>query len=332
VKATRGGTGWFAVASAMITNEVVAGGLLSSDPWAVEVDTWHSLVYVTLMPPYTARAGREAMAGTMPGIKVYDTDLHLLTNLTPWAYRAMPNGIAVDNRDGSYFVCDSLSNMVYKYERGVATLLTSWGITGSKPSEFNNPSDLDVDLNGWVYVADSGNDRVQVFAPPGGGELFGGNVNMIVNKAKVNINWKQHAKGKNKDTVNLSGLAAIDVHTNITSLKGLSMQFTFGDLLMISNMLPTKTDKKGKTATYKPDKNHIAKLKFKPQAAIITFQVQTKNGNISNDIHVTDTPITSPWLWEEAKLSLSNGYYYGTHLMRLMHTNKVNKVYKAWKK
>ncbi len=40
-----------------------------------------------------------------------------------------------------------------------------WGSLGSAPGQFSNPSGIAVDGDGLVYVADSSNDRIQVFQP-----------------------------------------------------------------------------------------------------------------------------------------------------------------------
>ncbi|MFX5510160.1 hypothetical protein ABTD49_19965, partial [Acinetobacter baumannii] len=41
--------------------------------------------------------------------------------------------------------------------------LSSWGQPGSGPGEFNLPHNIACDADGWVYVADRENHRVQVF-------------------------------------------------------------------------------------------------------------------------------------------------------------------------
>ena len=49
-----------------------------------------------------------------------------------------------------------------KFDSG-GTLLTSWGGQGTAPGEFDTPHSIVVDAEGWVYVADRQNRRVQVF-------------------------------------------------------------------------------------------------------------------------------------------------------------------------
>lgn len=44
---------------------------------------------------------------------------------------------------------------------------TQWGSTGSGPGSFENPCGLAVDKQGFIYVADSHNDRIQKFNPRG---------------------------------------------------------------------------------------------------------------------------------------------------------------------
>ena len=44
----------------------------------------------------------------------------------------------------------------------------TWGKPGDKAGEFNEPVGIVVDDEGWVYVADTGNGRIQQFGPDGG--------------------------------------------------------------------------------------------------------------------------------------------------------------------
>jgi hypothetical protein len=48
------------------------------------------------------------------------------------------------------------------------TFITKWGSRGSGDGQFNDPWGIAVDASGNVFVADTGNDRVQVFAPVSG--------------------------------------------------------------------------------------------------------------------------------------------------------------------
>ncbi|HTQ00802.1 MAG TPA: peptidyl-alpha-hydroxyglycine alpha-amidating lyase family protein [Casimicrobiaceae bacterium] len=64
---------------------------------------------------------------------------------------------------GEIYVCDGYGNArVHKYSPDGKRLL-SWGQPGAGPGEFNLPHNIACDADGWVYVADRENHRVQVF-------------------------------------------------------------------------------------------------------------------------------------------------------------------------
>ena len=64
---------------------------------------------------------------------------------------------------GDIYVSDGYGNArIHKYSPD-GKLLKSWGGSGSGPGEFNIPHNLCCDPDGWVYVADRENHRVQVF-------------------------------------------------------------------------------------------------------------------------------------------------------------------------
>ena len=64
---------------------------------------------------------------------------------------------------GDIYISDGYGNSrVHKYSPD-GKLLKSWGESGTGPGEFNIPHNLCCDPDGWVYVADRENHRVQVF-------------------------------------------------------------------------------------------------------------------------------------------------------------------------
>ena len=64
---------------------------------------------------------------------------------------------------GDIFVSDGYGNArVHKFSPD-GDLITSWGDFGSGPGQFNLPHNITTDPDGWVYVADRENHRVQVF-------------------------------------------------------------------------------------------------------------------------------------------------------------------------
>jgi hypothetical protein len=64
---------------------------------------------------------------------------------------------------GDIYVSDGYGNArVHKYTPD-GKLIHSWGSPGIGPGEFNFPHNICCDADGWVYVADRENHRVQVF-------------------------------------------------------------------------------------------------------------------------------------------------------------------------
>jgi DNA-binding beta-propeller fold protein YncE len=64
---------------------------------------------------------------------------------------------------GDIYVSDGYGNSrVHKYAPN-GKLLLSWGGPGTDPGEFNIAHNITCDADGWVYVADRENHRVQVF-------------------------------------------------------------------------------------------------------------------------------------------------------------------------
>jgi DNA-binding beta-propeller fold protein YncE len=75
--------------------------------------------------------------------------------------------VAIDPRNGDFYVSDGYGNArVHKYTPN-GKLLFSWGESGTDPGEFNIAHNIATDKDGWVYVADRENHRVQVFDPNG---------------------------------------------------------------------------------------------------------------------------------------------------------------------
>ncbi len=64
---------------------------------------------------------------------------------------------------GDIYVSDGYGNAcVHKFSPD-GRLIKSWGTSGIGPGEFNLPHNINCDEDGWVYVADRENHRVQVF-------------------------------------------------------------------------------------------------------------------------------------------------------------------------
>jgi hypothetical protein len=71
--------------------------------------------------------------------------------------------VAIDPRTGDLYVSDGYGNSrVHKYSPD-GKLLFSWGGPGTDPGEFNLVHNIATDSDGWVYVADRENHRIQIF-------------------------------------------------------------------------------------------------------------------------------------------------------------------------
>jgi streptogramin lyase len=83
----------------------------------------------------------------------------------------MPAGIAV-NASGYVFICDALNNRIQVFSPS-GQLVTKWGQNGGDGSSgyengsFHYPCGIAINSTGYVYIADSGNYRIQVFSPNG---------------------------------------------------------------------------------------------------------------------------------------------------------------------
>jgi len=71
--------------------------------------------------------------------------------------------ITTDSEE-NIFIADADRNHIKKLSSD-GKLITQWGSTGNGEGEFNKPIGIAVDLEGNVYVLDSGNYRIQKFAP-----------------------------------------------------------------------------------------------------------------------------------------------------------------------
>ena len=100
---------------------------------------------------------------------------------------SVPCHVGVDARTGEFYVADGYSNAsVHKYSPE-GRLLMSWGESGTGEGQFNVVHNVKVGRDGWVYVADRENHRVQVFSSNG----------------KFETQW-----------INLSRAAALDIDTS----------------------------------------------------------------------------------------------------------------------
>jgi hypothetical protein len=78
-----------------------------------------------------------------------------------------PTKVALDPKTGDLYVADGYGNSrIHKYSPD-GKYLFSWGQPGSDPGEFNLVHSVCVDQEGYVYVADRENHRIQTFDSKG---------------------------------------------------------------------------------------------------------------------------------------------------------------------
>ena len=78
-----------------------------------------------------------------------------------------PTHVAVDPRNGELLVSDGYGNArVHRYAPD-GRFIESWGESGTFPAHFNIVHNISIDGDGWVYVADRDNRRIQVFDTSG---------------------------------------------------------------------------------------------------------------------------------------------------------------------
>ena len=64
---------------------------------------------------------------------------------------------------GDIFVSDGYNNACIHHFDPKGKHIKSWGQSGAGPGEFNLPHNICCDNDGWIYVADRENSRIQIF-------------------------------------------------------------------------------------------------------------------------------------------------------------------------
>ena len=104
-------------------------------------------------------------SGQIEKFNTSGTSLGTMTTYDGTHSFGQPNGVAYFG--GNIYVVDQVNNAVYEINPAGPTLihsLTTWTSTGgSAPGSFAGPEGIAVDGSGNVYVADTGNDYIEVF-------------------------------------------------------------------------------------------------------------------------------------------------------------------------
>ena len=122
--------------------------------------------------------------------------------------------VAVDPADGSLFVTDGYGNSrIHKYTPD-GVLIKSWGGPGTDPGQFNIVHNIAADRDGYLYVCDRENHRVQVFNREGGLEDVWHNVHRpcaiyIDDDQRVYVGELGWGMSVNRDTPNIGPRVSI---------------------------------------------------------------------------------------------------------------------------
>ena len=79
-----------------------------------------------------------------------------------------PTRVAIDPRNEEVLVADGYGNArVHRYSPDGKKLLSSFGEPGTDPGQFVIVHDIAVDKDGWIFIGDRENRRIQIFSPEG---------------------------------------------------------------------------------------------------------------------------------------------------------------------
>jgi DNA-binding beta-propeller fold protein YncE len=74
-----------------------------------------------------------------------------------------PTHVGIDPRNGNFYVADGYANAhVHKYDPE-GNYLGTWGESGTDVGQLNIVHNIDIDSDGYVYIGDRENHRVQIF-------------------------------------------------------------------------------------------------------------------------------------------------------------------------
>jgi DNA-binding beta-propeller fold protein YncE len=101
-------------------------------------------------------------------VDVFSPSGTLLTTIgatAPGGSLGKPYDVALSPDGSTLYVTEVSKNCVAAFDSGTGAYLGSWGKKGTANGDFDQPSGIDVDAAGRIYVNDYGNDRIEVFTP-----------------------------------------------------------------------------------------------------------------------------------------------------------------------
>jgi DNA-binding beta-propeller fold protein YncE len=98
-------------------------------------------------------------------VYAFDTNGNALMALGKPGEMANPSSVAVDDARHHLYVVDTKQHCVLVYDLESGAYLAKFGERGLGKGQFNFPTNLAVDRQGRIYVADTMNSRIQIFDP-----------------------------------------------------------------------------------------------------------------------------------------------------------------------
>ena len=101
--------------------------------------------------------------GTLHRVFGYEPDGAMVVAIGHEGELENPSGLAIDRANGLLYVADAQKHQVLCYSTADGAPVRTIGKRGSENGEFNFPTNLSVDRQGRLYVADTLNFRIQIF-------------------------------------------------------------------------------------------------------------------------------------------------------------------------